>query len=448
MSLCVLIQDKDEIIVAGDSREAIKIKGELYATGAESPKIRVIGDQVIFTTGNASVAEGILSEYKMSGIYTIDNLQKIMNKHVKKYVAEYGARYFESGYNISQVVGFVVSCFRNGRSMVYALSSGDSNIFESIDDTIRIADGSRSNEALALLKEYEENGGQDLLEGFKRVYNSLADEGIGGTLYVFHIDRSGIKHVDYPIIDGREIKMAPAELVWSREHGIVVQRSDGSSKATFNSDEIYFEVGGQRKFWLDIPNNTIKFSGTLEAADGIFSGDLSAVGGTFTGDLSAAGGTFSGDLTAAGGTFTGTLQGVDGTFSGEISASTITGGIIFGTSFVGGTIAIGSDNNIFKSDLNGIYLGHNNFGSAPFRVNMSGQLTASNAHITGGNITGAANISVGSSISIGSKIFMNPGSFSAGVTFTPSIEIYHEPAAQALHLRAPGGVYANGVRID
>lgn len=65
------------------------------------------------------------------------------------------------------------------------------------------------------------------------------------------------------------------------------------------------------------------------------------------------------------GTFTikGTLSGVDGSFSGSIS--------------------IGSGDNIFKADSNGIYLGNASFASAPFRVSMAGALTATNATISG-----------------------------------------------------------------
>jgi phage minor structural protein len=74
----------------------------------------------------------------------------------------------------------------------------------------------------------------------------------------------------------------------------------------------------------------------------------------------------------------------DGRFQGKVIAS----------SFEGGTIAIGSGNNIFKADANGIYLGHAVFGSAPFRVNMAGQATMTQANVTGtinatgGTITG------------------------------------------------------------
>jgi phage minor structural protein len=58
-------------------------------------------------------------------------------------------------------------------------------------------------------------------------------------------------------------------------------------------------------------------------------------------------------------------------------------GILTASSFEGGTIAIGSGNNIFKADSNGIYLGHAAFASAPFRVNMAGHMAAVGADFSG-----------------------------------------------------------------
>jgi len=73
-------------------------------------------------------------------------------------------------------------------------------------------------------------------------------------------------------------------------------------------------------------------------------------------------------------------------------------GLIQASAFEGGTIAIGSGNNIFKADANGIYLGNAVFSSAPFRVNMAGHFVAvggefsgtiSASIITGGQINGS-----------------------------------------------------------
>tara|TARA_R110000824_G_scaffold80895_7_gene203267 strand:+ start:226 stop:6645 length:6420 start_codon:yes stop_codon:yes gene_type:complete len=78
-----------------------------------------------------------------------------------------------------------------------------------------------------------------------------------------------------------------------------------------------------------------------------------------------------------GGTFTGALSAATGTFTGELS---------------GGTISIGSSNDIFKADSNGIYLGNATFASAPFRVAPDGSLTSTTANLTGALTATSLNI--------------------------------------------------------
>lgn len=72
-------------------------------------------------------------------------------------------------------------------------------------------------------------------------------------------------------------------------------------------------------------------------------------------------------------TLSGSLSGASGTFTGTLSGGSVSGG----------TISIGSSNNIFKADSNGIYLGNATYASAPFRVSMTGSLVATSATITG-----------------------------------------------------------------
>ena len=59
------------------------------------------------------------------------------------------------------------------------------------------------------------------------------------------------------------------------------------------------------------------------------------------------------------------------------------GDIGFTGNMVGGTISIGSGNSIFKADGSGIYLGNDNYASAPFHVSTLGELYANNANIQG-----------------------------------------------------------------
>lgn len=55
-----------------------------------------------------------------------------------------------------------------------------------------------------------------------------------------------------------------------------------------------------------------------------------------------------------------------------------------------GSITIGTGNNVFKADSNGIYLGNAVFASAPFRVAMDGSATATSLTVIGGSITGSS----------------------------------------------------------
>jgi len=64
------------------------------------------------------------------------------------------------------------------------------------------------------------------------------------------------------------------------------------------------------------------------------------------------------------------------TLPSYISATKITQTTIESPNIYGGTIAIGSGNNVLKADSNGVYLGNASFSNAPFKVTMDGKLTA------------------------------------------------------------------------
>jgi hypothetical protein len=189
-----------------------------------------------------------------------------------------------------------------------------------------------------------------------------------------------------PVIGGTTGYISGKFTVGAPPNSIVLDATTSTRRiyigtGTYNNSNtsIYLDSDGKfslkDKLTFDGTNLSINgsgtFSGNLSAAGGTFSGNLSAVGGTFTGNLSAVGGTFTGTLSAAGGTFTGTLSAAGGTFTGALS---------------GGTISIGSGNNIFKADSNGIYLGNATFASAPFSVTPGGSLKSTGGTIGGWNI--------------------------------------------------------------
>lgn len=65
----------------------------------------------------------------------------------------------------------------------------------------------------------------------------------------------------------------------------------------------------------------------------------------------------------------------------SLDADVITTGTLNGID-----IKIGSGDNVFKADSNGIYLGDDSFNSAPFRVNMDGDVIASSLTLTNASV--------------------------------------------------------------
>ena len=218
---------------------------------------------------------------------------------------------------------------------------------------------------------------------------------------------------------------------------------DGGTIDIGGSDTTSFHVDSSGNMWLGAANSAtppfkVTSGGALTATDANVTGAITATSGTFTGTVNASAGTFTSTVTVGGAT-SGTLQvgtgtnkikivgtsadagtyintgsttptdgngfyfGADGkvriasstnslTFDG--TSLTINGGGTFTGALSGGTISIGSDNNIFKADSNGIYLGNATFLSAPFRVTPAGVMTATSGVIGGwniGTISGTAN---------------------------------------------------------
>lgn len=199
------------------------------------------------------------------------------------------------------------------------------------------------------------------------------------------------------------------------------------------------DVGtGTSSFHVDATGRI--WSGNAVFASGPFSvtatGVLTATGATITGAINATSGTINNTLavgtsgnkinivgTATASStaiYSGTSSYGSGGFwldaSGRFSIGSkltfdgtnliINGGGTFTGALSGGTIQIGSGESVFKADGNGIYLGNETFGSAEFRVSLSGALNATSASISG-TITGST-IS-GSSVTVGTFDGVNTG---------------------------------------
>jgi len=68
-------------------------------------------------------------------------------------------------------------------------------------------------------------------------------------------------------------------LTVTKEQGLKIQRGDGKSELTLNSDELDWKVNGVSSLHYDAIAERLKFTGTLEGVDGEFSGTITATAG-------------------------------------------------------------------------------------------------------------------------------------------------------------------------
>ena len=90
-----------------------------------------------------------------------------------------------------------------------------------------------------------------------------------------------------------------------------------------------------------------------------------------------------------------------------------------------GAIAIGNGTNVFRADQSGIWLGAKEFSTAPFKVDMQGNVTMTTATITGYVATGgaAADVNAGVTSIVGSKInITGDTTFAAGYNPTDKVD--------------------------
>jgi hypothetical protein len=181
------------------------------------------------------------------------------------------------------------------------------------------------------------------------------------------------------------------------------------TSATATTNGVFFDSAGLRGYNTSVKKFDLTSSGILTASDVILTGTINATGGTFTGTVYVGNNATSSNniqligtatnTTTAIGIGTGTLAyntvatkfwaDASGRFSlgqgllWDGSSLSVNGGGTFTGALSGGTISIGSANNIFKADSNGIYLGNATFASAPFRVTPAGALTSTSGAIGG-----------------------------------------------------------------
>jgi hypothetical protein len=204
MSLSLIVQEPDYIIISGDSRASRYKNGLQYAVDDDTEKLYVIdNNKIIFAGGNVWVAEQTIEKYKLSPDKSIENLNNIGKEVVNEFEIIYpdAASQFERKFEI------VVACFENGRSVLYSLSSYEGYEIKRItgNESIVACIGTRRDEVLSLYNQFRYI--MPPLAAYQAIYNSIANEEVGGSITVYILTKDGIqqKH-NFKIRDKKPVR--------------------------------------------------------------------------------------------------------------------------------------------------------------------------------------------------------------------------------------------------
>jgi|GEM_PF-3500375 len=349
MSLCLALQSDKVIYIGADSRACIEENGVHYIAG-DMQKIHRVGKRIIFGSGNATVIQSAIDNYRNSKDKSIDCLKQIAIAAVEKFILDYPKHEKEE-----HMLDLILANFENDISVVYNITSYDGYKIKKIIGEpcgAIMAAGTHVDEAVKLADKTQNL--YHMEDVFQMVYSSVADEQVGNTLTMYKITQNNIDLLGKFKIKDPERKMRHVnwidDLKLNATDGLKIQRNSGSSASPIWENSFYADADG----------------------------NLSIIGKFTT----------------------------------------------------------GSGNAIFKANENGIALGSGTWADAPFRVDLSGNLTATSANISG-------NINMTSGTISWANINSDPVATGAASTANSALSV----AAAIANGTYSGGTFISGNQI-
>ena len=212
MSLCVIVYSDKWFYMGADSRMSNTINGKRYKMNDSVDKIKKVHDKLIFGAGSADLIEKICKEFAKQKYSNIETLRDISKYWSEKYIKVQEEEYIKEHYTFDAgvlVSDLTIIGLENNKPVIYSISSRNGYKIKkeySKNNQLQVAvSGAKCPKVFNYIKKNIAQF-ENVEELYRSVYNVFSDEGIGGTLSVYKIDKQGIvKHMEEKIKDSREI---------------------------------------------------------------------------------------------------------------------------------------------------------------------------------------------------------------------------------------------------
>ncbi|AKG35640.1 hypothetical protein [Paenibacillus durus] len=274
MTLLLASLGEDLAVLAADTAISTMIDGKWYRAADDYRKLHVVGDDLVFLSGDVNLSEWTIQKYKQSEAKGPKELRRLMRQEYDKY-----CRIRPGFAERDDCIGLLafLCAMEGGKPVGYLIDSAKNFEIERCqapeNDSVTVAAGINDEVAGAFLKEAYARG-VGAVQAYGYVFDRLAGEQIGGNADVYLMDRNGIR-----IIHSQTIAEPPLNRV-------------GPEYTVFSKE-------------LDERVRTLMLSAIITGSH------INVGNGTFTVDGS-----------------TGHMRTTSGEFSGSITASTVTGSTI------------------------------------------------------------------------------------------------------------------------
>ncbi|NOJ71408.1 hypothetical protein [Paenibacillus alvei] len=341
MSSVVVFQTYDQLFIGADSAISTTLDdGVTYRLHEMGQKLFVVDDMVIFCSGLMKLAYEIMRQFMAEPNRSLEKLEAIAQKNVKEYGERCDAK--EEQFMIDILAGK----FENGRTAVYSVSPEDGyklrvRVLDNPNNFAVWTGGIKTREANEkAFSTFTKT--MNVIEMYKKTFDHISYEGIGGQLTVYQLDRDGIRvFLQRAIKEKSRLKRIhlPIEEMFSYERGIeqhlvvaetvvgqlgnfvTMEIGSGNNVTKINTNGISAGHAdfNSAPFRLDMKGNLVANSLTANYAK-IFSSNFSD-GEIVGSSINVGNGQFTVDRS-------GNMYAGNGKFRGTIDGTTFTGGLI------------------------------------------------------------------------------------------------------------------------
>ncbi|MEK3720588.1 hypothetical protein [Paenibacillus sp. FSL H8-0034] len=254
MSSCLILQTLRTILIGSDTAISTNLNDQIYRLSDDGEKLWSIDGSVIFCSGDMDTAYKIMGTYLQlqdRKVKDISRIARILCKDI-----------------INKKIAIVVCSVLSNCSIVYDISS-ETN-FEIIEKRMGInqsndvaiwAAGIKTKEAGELAEKFL-GLGYDALTTYKKVFNEISYEGVGGSLVLKQVTQEQVKNLMIETITEKpDMKILTEELYWKLQPQLIIaERVFGKLIAGVNLQIDASDETGMKTFTVD--GNGVTIAGT------------------------------------------------------------------------------------------------------------------------------------------------------------------------------------------